>query len=182
MESGAGERRVGRGDAVAILALVAVWAAYFWGILSGRGLFFERQFLGQFWAMRADAWAHLFSTGELPLWTPRLFMGMPLLAQANWGLLDPLNLPAFALLDGPEALNFLILADWMIALLGAYALGRGVGLRPAASALGAALMTFTPYALDDAGSLHHAGSRAWAPWAALAYLPRAARGSVPGTA
>ncbi|MBZ0253685.1 MAG: hypothetical protein K8I02_10130, partial [Candidatus Methylomirabilis sp.] len=138
MERRAGERRWTRGDAVALGALALLWAATFWGILSGRGLFFERQFLGQFWAMRADAWAHLFSTGELPLWTPRLFMGMPLLAQANWGLLDPLNLPAFALLDGPEALNFLILADWMIALLGAYALGRGVGLRPAASALGAA--------------------------------------------
>lgn len=81
--------------------------------------------------------------GELPLWNPDIYVGVPLLANAQWGALDPqvLALVALEALGGETLFDrgFAWLAVLRIALaaFGMYLLARRLALSPSAAALAA---------------------------------------------
>lgn len=87
--------------------------------------------------------ARRWSAGEWPLWNPRIYLGVPELANPQWGALDP-QVGFLGLLDrlgGRELFDrgFAWLA-WMritVALLGAWCLARALGLSRAPAALAA---------------------------------------------
>ncbi len=88
--------------------------------------------------------ARRWRAGELPLWNPDIYAGVPQLAAAQWGALDPqvLALVALDALGGRALFDrgFAWLAALRIALaaLGTYLLARRVGLGAPAAALSAA--------------------------------------------
>src|ERR1700682_1568389 len=70
--------------------------------------------------------AQIVRSGNLPLWNPYIFSGMPLLAAAQVGLLFPPNW--FYLLFAPAiATNLMVVSTYVIAALGAYFYARRVG-------------------------------------------------------
>jgi len=92
-------------------------------------------------AFHFPLWRFLLETlgrGELPLWCPGIYLGFPLHAYGEGGLLYPPHHLAASLLRSPgECVAFLLLFHHLVAALGAYALCRlGFLLRPEASAVG----------------------------------------------
>ncbi len=105
--------------------------------------------------------------GRLPLWTPLIFGGYPLLADGEVGPLYPLNLLLFLSLPFPIAYGAMRAVHFFIAAAGAYALARTIG----AGRLGALIggLTFG-YGSFMVGHLQHDNilrSTAWLPWLLL---------------
>ena len=73
--------------------------------------------------MRVEA-GRLIRDGELPLWTPRIWTGYPLLGS---GVTEPLSLAFFAALPPALALGWYLALWILVAALGAYALARRLG-------------------------------------------------------
>jgi hypothetical protein len=123
------------------------------------------------WALRDAA----FRAGELPLWTPSLFMGAPLLSDPQIGAFYPpnwltINLPT------PYALKIATAAHIAWALAGAYLLARRqVGLGRAAAVIAAACFGFGGYMTSHADQINQLQGMSWLPWAflALGYAVRA---------
>lgn len=118
----------------------------------------------------------LWSRGEIPLWNPHLFCGMPFLGNGQSGLLYPPNYLHFLL---PENLALWLFAFGHSAFLmvGTYFLGRTLGLRRRSSFLAAVL-----FGLGNATPAHLFGGhltflpvRSYWPWEA-AFLLRLLRG------
>ncbi|MDE3089134.1 MAG: YfhO family protein [Chloroflexota bacterium] len=96
--------------------------------------------LGQTVFSAEDAyWLHLpartelaraLSEGRLPLWTPYLQAGLPLLAEGQVGALYPINLFFHRLLPVPPALSYTILFALLWSSLGMYLLVRSCGMSP----------------------------------------------------
>ncbi|MGH9904741.1 MAG: hypothetical protein ACRD8U_04045, partial [Pyrinomonadaceae bacterium] len=63
--------------------------------------------------------ANIVRDGNLPLWNPYIFSGMPLHGAAQGGLLFPLNW-FFLFFDAPTATSLMALSTYMLAALGAY--------------------------------------------------------------
>ena len=119
------------------VAVLALLAAYLPPVLAGR-----------FWApgdgiiqvhpQRVLAgWA--LSHGELPLWNPFMFGGMPFFATAQVGMLSPLSWPGY-FLDVAGCANLTIALGFAAMVAGLWAFTRALGLPPAARA--AACMIF----------------------------------------
>ncbi len=95
-------------------------------------VFFHKLLLGGMILARGDVYAYFYPywsvrnaallAGYIPLWTPDVFMGAPLLANSQVGLFYPPNWP-LAPFDPPAgiALSLVLHSAW--GLLGAYALG-----------------------------------------------------------
>lgn len=73
-----------------------------------------------YWAMASAA----LREGQLPLWNPHIFMGVPFLANSQAGFFYPLNWPLWLLLPVPYAASATILIHLMIAGWGAMLAGR----------------------------------------------------------
>lgn len=72
--------------------------------------------------------------GDVPLWNPNIFGGVPFLAAGQHSALYPPT-ALFLVLDAARAIGWnALLAAWLAAI-GMYAFGRCLGLRPIASAL-----------------------------------------------
>lgn len=70
--------------------------------------------------------AAIFLDGNLPLWNPYMFGGMPLFASAQGGLLFPLNW-FYLIFNAAAATNMMVISTYMLAALGAYLYARRAG-------------------------------------------------------
>lgn len=95
-----------------ILCLLFFHQLAFSGKILARGDTYE--YFYPYWEARNDA----FRAGRLPLWTPDLFMGMPLLANPQIGVYYPLNWLT-APFRAPAAISLSILLHSLIAAAGA---------------------------------------------------------------
>ena len=95
--------RAARADLVAVLALIALWALYFWRIFTpsaGDALSLtEGDFSGQFVAFFGYQVERL-SDGEIPLWNPYNYAGHPFLADTQSAVFYPPRLLTVALVGG----------------------------------------------------------------------------------
>jgi len=98
------------------------------------------------------------AAGELPLWNDQLFLGVPWLANPQWGVLDPQGL-ALALsmkLGGPElfdrAFAWLAVLRLTLALVGSYFLARRLRLEPGPAAFAALAAVLSGASILWAGS------------------------------
>jgi hypothetical protein len=85
--------------------------------------------------------AALLRRGELPLWNPYTFSGLPLLADGQTALFYPVSW-LFFVLPGSVALNYDILIQFSIAGTGMYVLLRALGLWRLPAFVGAAVFMF----------------------------------------
>ncbi len=117
--------------------------------------------------------ARSFLAGKLPLWTPDLFAGAPLLANSQIGVFYPLNWPLWwlsggSLLGVTRALHISVLLHLALAALTACVLARRVGAAPWGAALAGLLYAGGGYLGLHVEHLNQLQGLAWLP---LVLLP-----------
>ncbi len=127
--------------------------------------------------------ARTWLSGQLPLWNPEAGCGFPMLAEPQVGALYPPNL-LFGLIDPFAALNVHVLLHLWWAALGAYLLGRVMGLGRPGAALTGVVFGASGFLLTHVTYLPMLQAAAWLPWllAAVDHFllhgrPRAALGA-----
>jgi hypothetical protein len=116
---------VRRADAAAMLAVAGFLVLFFgWGIFRG-GSFIGGDVFFYTYPLRATAW-EMIRGGQLPLWTPHVLSGFPLLAMAQLGLGYPLTW-GHLFLPARHAEMIYILAPFLLAPIFTYAYLREVG-------------------------------------------------------
>jgi hypothetical protein len=147
--------------AIAVIMMAAV--------LLFRGLIFTDRILGRgdpftyfgpYWQLRADA----FREGRLPLWTPDVFMGAPVLANSQVGVLYPANWLVTGL-DAHVAIKWSLIAHALWAGVGVWALAR-VAARAsfAGAALAGILFIGGGYLGSQTEHINQFQALAWMPW------------------
>jgi hypothetical protein len=145
----------------ACVLVIAVLAPYH-QILTGRAIpipddtFVSDLADGEFPA-RVEA-ARLVSTGELPIWTPRLYTGFPVGA-------DPLSLLLFVALPPALALGWLIGLLLAIAAVGAYVLARHLGASRSGAFLAGFAFAWSGFCVCQLRHLGEFGTVAYFPFA-----------------
>ncbi|HEY0099420.1 MAG TPA: hypothetical protein VGB76_10770, partial [Pyrinomonadaceae bacterium] len=114
-----------RGDAAAMLCIVAFFCLFFgWAIFRGHFLIGGDVFFYTY-PLRSVAW-EMIRQGQLPLWTPHVLSGYPLLSMAQLGLGYPLTW-AHLFLPARHAELIYVLAPFLLAPAFTYAYLRELG-------------------------------------------------------
>lgn len=151
-----------RPGALAALAVSLAPLVYFFPAVAGRlvispddGVIFN--------VPLREAAARILLSGNLPLWNPYVFCGMPLYGAAQGGLLFPLNWFYLAF-STPLATNLMMLSTYSAAALGAYLYAR----RTEASITGALVTSFvwqwSAFMVCQIGHTNIAQTAACLPW------------------
>ena len=160
----------------AVLLLVFLVLIVFWKAVLG-GIFYFGDIFQRYYPMRA-AYARELTRLSLPLWTPDVMAGYPLLAEGELGALYPPNLILHTLLPVPLALNVFILGHLVLAAVATYSFARRLRV-----GRGAALCSGLVYALSGfmVAHLNHVTIVACAAWLPLAFLltDRTITGDIP---
>jgi hypothetical protein len=112
--------------------------------------------------LRAAA-ARIALEGNLPLWNPYLFGGMPLHGAAQGGLLFPLNWFYLAF-DAPAATNLMMLSTYSAAALGAYLYARRGGSGVAGAVLTSLVFQWCGFLVAQIGHTNVVQVAALLPW------------------
>ncbi len=143
---------------LAALVLVVFRELAFTGHILGRGDTFT--YFYPYWTVRDQ----FLRAGQLPLWTPDIFMGAPLLANPQLGTLYPPNWLT-VLLDAPNAIRVSILLHIAWATLGAWLLARrAAGLGSAGALVTAAGFGVGGYIGAHVEQINQLQGLAWFPW------------------
>jgi hypothetical protein len=157
------------------LALAAlVIAVVFRRALGGEVLY--RRDVHLMWYTQVEAIVRAVAAGEWPVWNADIGFGQPLWADANVQILYP-----------PTWLNFVVrpwtcytvfvVAHLLLAALGARALGRALGLGPAAAAAAGLFWMAGGPVLSLGEVWNQLAGAAWMPWALAAAVQALGRGS-----
>jgi hypothetical protein len=142
-----------------LLTLAAGYRLAFSGWIMARGDTYSYHY--PYWDARAAA----LRDGHLPLWTPDLFAGAPLLANPQTALLYPPNLTLIGL-DAPDAVRVSALLHLWWAGLGAYALARrALGVGWLAGCIGGAAFLLGGHIGAHVEQINQLQGLAWLPWA-----------------
>ncbi len=123
-----------RGDLAILAVIAAFFLFFFWRVMFGGRFFLAGDQLVYTWPLRTVAW-EMIRNCQLPLWTPFVFSGYPLLSMAQLGLGYPLTW-GYLFLPGHWAEHVVILAPYLLSPIFTYAYLREVGRSRAASLLG----------------------------------------------
>lgn len=122
--------------------------------------------------------ANIIRAGQIPLWNPYLFSGMPLHGAAQAGLLFPLNW--FYLISSPPvATNLMMLGAYMVAALGAYLYARRAGADITGALATSLIWQFSAFFIEQVGHtnvLHTAAMLPWVLWAVEGHVATRSRG------
>lgn len=167
-EEQASEKEVGDGRAriLAAATLILLPLAYFFEAV-----------IGQVTLAPGDGWTQIFgiriligqmiASGQLPLWNPYIFAGMPLMASIQPGALYP---PTwfFAILSPKAAMNAMVISTYHVALIGAYLYARRIGTTRIGAMITGVAFTFGGYMIAHLGHTNRIAAAAWLPWILLA--------------
>jgi hypothetical protein len=143
-----------------LLTLLFYHRLAFSGLILGRGDTFA--YFYPYWSARAAALAQ----GHLPLWSPDIFLGVPLLANPQLGTFYPLNwLP----LAAPTAVGIHILLHVFWGLWGAYRLARRMTLDVLPALTAAVVFGLGGYVSAHVEQINQLQGLAWLPWLLLLY-------------
>jgi hypothetical protein len=143
------------------LTLMFFYQLAFTDLILARGDTFA--YFYPYWHLR-DA---LLAGGDLPSWSPTLFMGVPLLANAQLGTLYPPNWLTLAA-TAPDSIRIQIILHTFWAAAGAFALARQQGLSISAGIVTAAVFAFGGHVGAHVEQINQLQGLAWMPW--LFYL------------
>jgi hypothetical protein len=101
--------------------------------------------------------------GNLPLWNPYIFSGMPLLGSAQGGTLFPPNW-LYLVFSATVATNLMVVASYMIAALGAYLYARRAGASIAGSVLTSLAWQWGGFLVGQIGHINIVQTGAMLPW------------------
>ena len=129
-----------RSDAPALLVILVFFVVFFWPGVFGGCYFVSGDALVYSYPMRQSAW-EMVRHGHLPLWTPLILSGYPLLSMAQLGLGYPLTW-FYLILPGYLAEHIYVLAPYVLAPMFTYAYLREIGRTRLAAVLGGLSFTY----------------------------------------
>ena len=101
--------------------------------------------------------------GNLPLWNPYIFCGMPLHGAAQAGLLFPLNW-FYLVFSTPAATNLMMLSTYSLCALGAYLYARRSGTSIAGAILTSMVWQWSAFMVCQIGHTNIVQTAACLPW------------------
>ncbi|MGH9851184.1 MAG: YfhO family protein, partial [Blastocatellia bacterium] len=132
--------------------------------------------LGKVTLAPGDGWAQIIgiriligemiARGELPLWNPYSFAGMPLLGSIQPGTLYPPTW-LFAFLSPQTAMNALVITTYHLAIIGTYLYSRRIGCSRIGAIISAITFAFGGYMIAHLGHTNRINAAAWLPWILL---------------
>jgi len=132
---------------------------------------------GQVLLAPGDGWSQIFGirvligqmlrAGQLPLWNPYIFGGMPLLASIQPGALYPPTW-LFAVFTPKLAMNALVISTYHLALIGTYLFARRSGCNRLGALVAGLAFSFGGYMIGHLGHTNRVNAAAWLPWILLA--------------
>mgnify|MGYP001424603004 CR=1 FL=1 len=146
-----------------ILFLIALPLVFFWRITLGQGVWFTTDIARLFYPFAVELTRAL-NQGRLPLWSPGMLAGFPLLAEGQVGALYPPNWLLDRLLPTATALSFGMILHLAWAGCGMYAWTRAQGLRASSALLAGFVVAFNGTVF---GQLTHPPvleAMSWLPW------------------
>ncbi len=138
-----------KAEAFALLTIVGAFAIYFWQGVFGGYYFVSGDALVYSYPMRKVAWEML-RQGSLPLWTPHILSGYPLLSMAQLGIGYPLTW-FYLVLPGHVAEHIYVLAPYLLAPAFLFAYLREIGLNRLAGLFGALSFTYAGFMVSGLG-------------------------------
>ena len=105
-------------DLVALASFLLVVLVFFWKAVLGRGVIGSFDLVMLFYPYKTYI-RELIGQGELPLWNPLVYLGVPLLANIQTSILYPLD-ALFLLFSFPTALTWSVVLHIWLALAGMY--------------------------------------------------------------
>ncbi|MFC2174194.1 hypothetical protein ACFLU6_16485, partial [Acidobacteriota bacterium] len=123
-----------------MLIIVLHMVLYYRVVLLGESLYY-RDVASFHYPMKHTAVSQL-KDGQLPLWNSQHAGGQPLLANPNYSVLSPLNIP-FLVLPPQTAFSLSEVMAFIVSSLGIWFLCRYLGFHRAASFLAALFFTFS---------------------------------------
>jgi hypothetical protein len=116
----------GRGaDAAAMLCIICFFVLFFGWILFGGKYAVGGDAFAYSYPLRTVAW-EMIRGGQLPLWTPHVLSGYPLLSMSQLGLAYPLTW-GYLFLYAPRAEQIYVLAPFLLTPMFTYAYARELG-------------------------------------------------------
>lgn len=158
--------RLGRGDGWAAVVLVVLPVLLYLPFSLAGHPVAPGDDLAQNYPLRLLA-GEMLRSGHLPVWDPLAWSGTPLLAGWNGGSMFPATW-LFAILPGPAAWTVTVVANPIVASLGAFLLLRRLSCGPAASLVGALAFTYTGFMNGQDVHLGLVQGTALMPWTLLA--------------
>ena len=149
-------------DRLALMALGAATAVFFWDALWMRGTFFVQDVMVQNYPFR-DFFARALKDFELPLWHPGINCGFPLFAEGQAGALYPFNLLFGLLSPTYVGLNLSALIHSWLAAAGMYGFLRLLRCRPSAAFTAALAYAFSGFLIVRVMSQNYHAVAAWFP-------------------
>lgn len=149
-----------------LIALIIIPFVYFFPALTG-----------EVFLAPGDGWQQNFGTrillgrmmaaGQLPLWNPMVFGGMPLAASVYPGAFYPPNW-LFAILSPKLAMNLVVITTYHLALVGTYLYARRVGITRLGALLAATAFSFGGFMINHLSHTSRIAAAVWLPWILLA--------------
>ena len=127
-------------DVKTLAVIFIFFLAFFWRVFFAGDLPLIRDPMAYSYPLRAVAW-EMIRSGSLPLWTPYIFSGYPLLSMAQLGLGYPVTW-VYALLPGHWAETVYVLAPFLFAPAFLYAYVRTLGRSRIAALLAGLSFTY----------------------------------------
>ncbi|MFN0111588.1 MAG: YfhO family protein [Blastocatellia bacterium] len=139
-----------RRGALAIVAVVAAFfLLFFWRVMFSGRVFLAGDQVVYTWPLRTLVW-DMIRHGQLPLWTPYVFSGYPLLSMAQLGVGYPLTW-GYLFLPGHWAESIYIFAPYLLSPIFTYAYLREVGRSRLAALLGGLSFSYGGLMLSGIG-------------------------------
>ncbi len=148
---------------LSLILLVAVTLLFFWRITFS-GMVLARGDVYSYFYPLWDARSAAFRAGQIPLWSPDIFMGVPLLANSQLGTFYPPNWLVTPF-DAPTAITLSMLAHTVWALLGVYLLTRRTLMLDRIPAiLSGVLFGLGGYLGGQSEHINQLQALSWMPW------------------
>lgn len=148
------------------IALLVIPLFYFYPVLLGEVVLAPGDGWAQNFAVRALA-GEMLRAGQLPLWNPYIFGGMPLMASVYGGAFYLPN-ALFAILPPGLAINVVVITTYHLALIGAYLYGRRIGMARMGALLAGVAFSFGGFMINHLAQTSRIAAAAWLPWVLLA--------------
>ncbi len=153
------------------LATAVVAVALFGSTLTGGAFAFDASHSADVYTLSAlyERFGHYIGEGEYPWYFPEFGCGSPLPAGWMYGLFSPATL-LFAVIPPGAAWSWSAVLHLVLAAVGMFLFTRGIGMRPAAAAVGGFIYAFSEFMVGRAvcGHLNLVWPAAWMPLAFFA--------------
>ena len=156
-----GRARILTGAALILLPLV-----YFFSAVTGEATLAPGDGWTQIFGIRVLI-GQMIGSGQLPLWNPYIFAGMPLLASIQPGALYPPTW-LFAVLSPQAAMNAMVISTYHVALIGAYLYARRIGTTRIGAMITGVAFAFGGFMIAHLGHPNRIAAAAHLPWILLA--------------